>query len=239
MIIKICSKYNRMKIFFIFKFILIFLLTFTYQKLTLEFQRTIIIKKNKEDKQIIQIKTSETEQNTNFVIYFSLDTNENSEVNACLKLNDYFTQCTLEEYGNYSFYYNNSKDSKLQNINQKVIISDSFDNIFTISNLKNCYSNKEQLVFELNSKNQIFTTDNIQIRLKNSNNDYFDFEKINNNYILNNERISTYYDLYIIENDDINDYLYLKKNIQFTNVIVDDYFFPSLNKIQFSCDCDF
>ncbi len=227
-----------MQLFFFFNFVLIFLLSFTNQKLTLEFQRTIIINQKNKTQQIIQIKTSASELNSNFLIYFSIDPDDSKKY-TCLKLSDNFSQCTLNGNGNYSFYYNDTNESTIQKVNQKVIISESFENIFDFSILKNCYSNKEQLIYELKSKNEYFSTDNIQIKLKNSDYDYFDFEKNNNYYILNNERISSNYDLYIIENDDFDDYLYLKKNIQFTDVIVDNYFFPSLNKIQFSCDCDF
>ena len=177
-----------------------------------------------------------SDENINFSLI-----NKN-EYSKCTKHNTYFN-CLLNSYGIFKFKYSNSNKSEIE-LDKKVYVYDSFDKLFDISIERNvsCYHTKEKIIYRLTEK-QANIIDNIDIILQNDQNEIIKFVKENNTFISAQEKKdNSNYILKIIENDDEDkdNYLYKKENIQFTNVNVKyNYFFPKLKKMIFNSNCDF
>ena len=157
--------------------------------------------------------------------------------------------CSFLDYGTYNFYYSYENQGKIQ-LKNIVQIFSSLDKVFTITKSRetNCLYKKEPFTYTLDPKDgvnvdfseiQVYAfsryspirniTSNTTIKLKNE----------SNVYIIDKELNLSKFEIVITENDDIFDSLGTFQNITVTDLIPDEYFYPSLNKIRFfKVDCD-
>ena len=235
---------------------LITLLTLSLEAtiLKFDFPRTIYVKKDS-NKKVITISSPNIKEDDYRDIKLYIRTfsqNETENYTQCVNAtnNTSIFHCILTSNGTYDFKYK-VDDEEFKYLNEKIYVYNSIDEIFTYSSSRdtNCYFHNESFYYTLNKKKginlnyvnfQVYAYHPKSIRKNISQPIIIELKRNENEYFFKNEHTLRQYEIRVTQNRDFEDPIGIIQNITFTNINVDNYFYPEYGKIRFSSDfCDF
>ena len=248
----------KKEIFFIYFFLLLNILCqnqIAVTQIQFTFQRTIYVKTNNKTKVIPISTSSDTKKNDIKLFITEKSTNKSENYIQCGHgTNDTsIFHCTITTNGTYYFRYK-CNDENYQYLRQKVYVYNSIDEILTFKKSRdtNCYYHNEIFSYTLTinkgvdidySKINVYAyypkslrknvSQPISILLYNN----YSYENV---YFFDSKHTMNQYYIKVTENKDFEDPLGVIDSINFTNVRVDDYFYPDMGKIRFIIEsCNF
>ena len=238
----------KKEIFFIYFFLLLNILCqnqIAVTQIQFTFQRTIYVKTNNKTK-VIPIKTLNDTEKYDIKLFITENSINKTEnyIQCGHGTNDTtIFHCTITKNGTYYFRYK-CDDENYQYLNQKVYVYNSLDEILTFTQSRNtsCYYHNEIFSYTLTINKRVdISYSNINVYAyypksikKNVSKPisillYNNYSHENQYFFNSNHTMNQYY-IKVTENKDFEDPLGIIDSINFTNVRVDDYFYPDNGK---------
>ena len=229
-------------------FVILISITFQARELIeFDFPHMIYVKSNSKGRVVI---INSTGNNTEVELYMNSTYKENFTQCGSDKNDTSIFYCVITKNGTYEFKYKFIDDDEEFYIPHKIYVEPELENYFNITPFKDsqCYYHNETIKYKVElteqykdiidlNKIQVYVYHPKSIKKNITEPIIFPLNKTDDNvYSFYTEHTLNQYQVKITENEDYDKGLGLIDQIYYTNITVDDYFFPELGKIRFIVD---